>query len=62
MTTTFYNVTISINAENPRDAYALLMDRMEGIAYETDTYCTNTAPQLRDTEECWNPNKKGIRT
>ncbi len=54
-TTTFHNVTISINADNSKKAYAKLCDVLQTIDAEwtTDTYTdTDTASEeARETTE-----------
>ena len=61
MTVTFYNVTISLEAPTPRQAYddfcahLDLYDREHGggvIEWETDTYSQDGGEE-RSTEELW---------
>ena len=66
-TTTFTNVTISIDAPDPKTAYMRLSRALENIDadYETDTYCVYpllTGERMdsppRDTEELF-PSEEG---
>ena len=51
MLTTFHNITVSIEAETPREAYAKLCELLGrwGIEYTTDTYSVDHDEALLDT-------------
>lgn len=52
METTFHNVTITVEAENPKDAYNLLcvlLGSRTDIEYTTDTFSTRKGPMPKPT-------------
>lgn len=70
METTFHNVTITIEAENPKAAYAKLCEvfapltAKEELEYTTDTYTTNTVEETlldndRETAELFPDQEEG---
>lgn len=59
MTTTFYNIAISIEAETETEAYAYLCNILnkgcqdERLEYITDDFNSSANVDLRDTSELW---------
>jgi hypothetical protein len=55
MLVTFCNVTVSIEAENPRAAYDSLCETLHSagkpLEFTTDTFSTEDNPEEHDTEE-----------
>lgn len=65
METTFHNVTITIDAANPTEAYRKLCELFEtikGAEYATDTFTTDNAPDRhRNTSTLWPNQHAGCR-